>query len=141
MAIDKVEKKTYEFSKPAVIQLAVAAGLVILSIPVGWFAFSNWRFKSALTAGYQLYESNQVGQAKNELESAVSWKSDHIGARQVLAKILCDAGANQLPAAEEQLKRVQSLGGDSPDVRVAMGGVYLKRAEAANAKKEIGALH
>lgn len=137
MAIDKIESKKYEFTKEAVLQLGIAGVLVVASLFLGWFAFSKWRFKSSLVAGYRAYESYQLSPAKRELESAISWNPEHVGAREVLAKILVDAGGPELSAAEGHYKKVRELGGGSSASKVGMGVVYLKRAELATAPKEV----
>jgi hypothetical protein len=141
MAIDKVEKKTYEFSKGAILQLGLAAFLFVLAILLGWFAYANWSFKSSLVSGFEAFQRNPTPtEARNELTKAISWKPDHVGARQVLAKIACDAGGGELSNAEDQLKKIRGFGSDTADIKVAMGVVYLKKAELAKTEKEVRAL-
>ncbi|HLF92909.1 MAG TPA: hypothetical protein VJB14_05580 [Planctomycetota bacterium] len=137
MAIDKIESKKYEFTKEAMLQLGIAGVLVVASLVLGWAAFSKWRFKSSLVAGYRAYESYQLSTAKRELESAISWNPEHVGAREVLAKVLVDAGGPELSAAEGHYRKIRELGGDSSAAKVGMGVIYLKRAELATAPKEV----
>jgi tetratricopeptide (TPR) repeat protein len=141
MAIEKVEEgKKFQLTKEAIIQLVAAGTLFLLSIVLGWFGFSNWRFKSALVSGYRAYESGKVGEAKTELRDAVAWKSEHAGARELLAKLAVDAGGSDLSAAEDQYKKLRELNLDSPTVKTGMGVLWLKKAEKATAPKEIADL-
>src|SRR5438105_3776094 len=93
MAIEKIEgTPKVEWTAPTLISLGVSLALVILSALLGWFAFSNWRFKASLVDGYQEYDRGHPAAAKELLETALSWRPTHTGARELYAKILCDEG-------------------------------------------------
>jgi tetratricopeptide (TPR) repeat protein len=139
MAIAKIEKKKVELTKEALFQLIGAGVLAVTSLVLGWVALTNWRAKSSILSGYQLYDGNQAGQAKRELTDAAHLKPDHIGTREVLAKLACDLG--ELSAAEEHYRKIREVqreaGSDSTALKIGMGVVYLKMADKATATKEI----
>lgn len=123
---------------PVVIgQMAGAGVLAVLSILFAWLAFANWRFKSNLVEGYQEYDRGRPAAAKPALEAALSWREDHAGARELLAKLLCDE--DKLDAAELQYQRLKAQGHAVPQVHVGLGVIALKRVEGLDKPKEIEA--
>lgn len=138
MAIEKVEKsQKVELTKEALFSFIGAGVAAVLALLFGWFAFSNWKAKTALVDGFQAYESNRLGEAKRALQDAASWKPEHVGVKQVLAKIACDAGGSELSVAEDNYKKIRALGVDGSTEKVGMGVLWLKRAEKATAPKEV----
>lgn len=127
MAIAKIEKKPAAFSTAAIVQFAVAGLLVAVALLFGWFAFGNWRFKTSLLEGYRAYDVGNTGQAAPALRDALSWRPEHPGARELLAKIAAESGA--LDQAESHYKKLRELGHNPPRVRVGMGVVHLRAAE------------
>src|SRR6476659_6105200 len=105
MAIEKAgAAPKVEWTTPALVSLGIALLLVVLSLLLGWFAFSNWRFKSNLLEGYQEYDRGHAANARKSIEAALSWRPNHSGARQLLAKLLCDEG--KLSDARAQYERL-----------------------------------
>jgi tetratricopeptide (TPR) repeat protein len=135
MAIEKVESKKTEWTKPTLLQLGVAGGIAAVSLVVAYFAFVNWRFKANLVSGYELYDQGQITGAQQDLEAAVGWKPSQPGARELLAKIYCDTG--KLDKAEEQYKVLIAQGVSEPEVRASLGVVYLKKADRAKESKDV----
>ena len=139
MAIEKIEgAPKVEWTAATLIQLGVSALLVLLSILFGWFAFANWRFKANLVEGYQEVDRGRPGPAKAPLENALSWRPNHTGARELLAKLLCDEG--QLDAARKHYQRLLAQGYNVPQVHIALGVIALKEVEALDKPKAIEAL-
>ena len=135
MAIEKVKKAKIEISMPAVIQLGVAAALAVLSIVFGYMAFVRWRFKVNLVSGYEYYDANEVENARKSLEAALSWREEHTGARELLAKLQCDL--KQLDGAEAHYNRLLDQGYSVPQVHAGLGVVFLKKADAATDPQEV----
>src|SRR5687767_1036656 len=125
MAIEKIEKKRVEFTGASVAQLAVSAALVVVALLMGYFAFANWRFKSGLSEGYRMYAVGNVGQASPALREALSWRPEHPGALELLAKIETEAGS--FDSAESRYLKLRQLGHDAAPVRVGLGVVHLRR--------------
>jgi tetratricopeptide (TPR) repeat protein len=139
MAIEKIEgTPKVEWTLPTLISLGVALVLVVASGLLGWFAFSNWRFKSSLVEGYQEYDRGHASSAKKLLETALSWRPTHTGARELLAKILCDEG--KLAEARTQYQRLVAQGYNQPQVHIGLGVLALKEVEALEKPKAIEAL-
>src|SRR5689334_21669158 len=107
MGIEKIEgTPKVEWTPLVLIHLGVATLLVLLSGLFGWLAFANWRFKVNLVEGYQEYDRGRPPVAvKQPLEAALSWRPAHNGARELLAKVLCDEGA--LDAARKHYKMLE----------------------------------
>src|SRR5215831_10048638 len=140
MAIEKIEgTPKIEWTTSTLIQLGVAIVLVLLSGLFGWLAFANWRFKVNLVEGYQEYDRGRPPVAiKRPLEAALSWRPSHTGARELLAKVLCDEGA--LEAARKHYKMLEMQGYKVPQVSIALGVLALKEVEPLNQPKQIEAL-
>ena len=140
MAIEKVEgKPKVEWTPTTLINLGVSVVLILLSGLFGWLAFANWRFKVNLVEGYQEYDRGRPSVAvKQPLETALSWRPNHTGARELLAKVLCDEGA--LEAARKHYNMLELQNYKVPQVSVALGVLSLKEAETRTNPKEIEAL-
>jgi tetratricopeptide (TPR) repeat protein len=138
MAIEKIEgTPKVEWTAPTLMSLGVSLVLVIASGLFGWFAFSNWRFKSNLVEGYQEYDRGHPAAAKKLLENALSWRPNHTGARELLAKILCDE--SKLSDARMHYQRLLAQGYTKPQVYIGMGVIGLKEVEGSDKPKEIEA--
>ncbi len=124
-----------EFTPTTLILLGVAAGLVVISLIIGFLAFRQWRFKANLLEGYTNYDMNRVQSAKPALEAVLSWKKDHPGARELLAKICCDQG--RLDDAERHYRELISQGHDRANVRAGLGVVYLKKANKVESAADV----
>jgi tetratricopeptide (TPR) repeat protein len=135
VAIEKIKTRKFELSLATGIQLGVAAAFAVTACILGYFAFAKWRFKVALVTAYEAYDSGQLGVAKPELQSALSWRPDHAGARELLAKIRCEGG--EFPEAQRDYERLRSQGYNPPQVRVGMGVVLLRSAERAEGKDAV----
>jgi len=133
MAIEKVRKTKLEISPAAALQLGISAGLVVLSLILGYFALVRWRLKENLLSGYASYGAGDLENARKRMEAALSWKPDHAGARELLAKIQCDV--NLLDEAEANYRRLLEQGYTFPRIRAGLGVVYLKRADKADPKE------
>ncbi len=133
MAIEKIKKTKIEISKAAAVQMAISAALAVLSIILGYMAFVKWRFKANLVSGYESYDSNDLEGGRKGMEAALSWRPDHVGARELLAKIYCDT--NVLDRAEENYNRILAQGADRPEIFVGLGVLYVKKADKAEAKE------
>jgi len=140
MAIEKIEgTPKVEWTPATLIHLGVSIVLVLASGLFGWFAFSNWRFKVNLVEGYQEYDRGRPPVAiKQPLEAALSWRPVHNGARELLAKVLCDEGA--LEAARNQYTILDKQGYRAPQVQIGLGVLALKEAEAATQPKQVETL-
>src|SRR5579859_2697909 len=132
------EAPKMEWTPAVIIQLAAAAVLVLLSFLFGWLAFANWRFKANLVEGYQEYDRGRPSSARAPLEAALSWRPEHTGARELLAKLLCDE--DKLDAAELQYQRLKAQGYTVPQVFVGLGVIDLKKVEAVEKPKAAEAL-
>lgn len=132
MAIEKIRKMKLEISPAAALQLAVSAGVILLSLVLGYLALVRWRLKVNLLSGYESYAAGDLENARKRMEAALSWKPDHTGARELLAKIQCDI--NLLNEAEANYQQLIGQGYAPPQVRVGLGVVYLKRADKADPK-------
>ncbi len=129
MAIPKIRARKLEISTRGLIQLGTAAALVIVSLVFGWLAFSKWRFKVNVVSGFASYATNELAAARRDLGSALWWKSDHAGARLLLAKMLLEE--DKLDAAELHYQKLLEQNFDQPPVHVGMGQVHLRRADGA----------
>ncbi|HVR86499.1 MAG TPA: hypothetical protein VMU54_19405 [Planctomycetota bacterium] len=139
MAIERPpDAPKMEWTPVVIVQLAAAALLVLLSCLFCWLAFANWRFKSNLVEGYQEYDRGRPSSAKGPLEAALSWRQDDTGARELLAKLLCDE--DRLDAAEMQYQRLKAQGYSVPQVNVGLGVIALKKVEAVEKPKAAEAL-
>jgi tetratricopeptide (TPR) repeat protein len=140
MAIEKIEgTPKVEWTPSTLIQLGVSIVLVLLSGLFGWLAFANWRFKANLVEGYQEYDRGRPSIAiKRPLEAALSWRPDHAGSRELLAKVLCDEGA--LDQARKHYQRLVAQGYNVPQVHIGLGVLALKEVEALDKPKAIEAL-
>jgi tetratricopeptide (TPR) repeat protein len=139
MAIEKMpEKPKVEWTLQTIIQLSVSAVLVLLSILFCWLAFANWRFKSNLIEAYQEYDRGRPTAAKAPLEAALSWRPEHTGARELMAKLLCDEG--KLDEARKQYQRLKAQGYAAPQVNVGLGVISLKETEPLDKPKAVEAL-
>lgn len=139
MAIEKIEgAPKVEWTTPTLIQLGVSIVLVLLSLLFGWLAFSNWRFKSNLVEGYQEYDRGRAKAAIKPLEAALSWRKDHTGARELLAKIQCDEG--RLAEARKNYQILVAQNYRVPQVHVGLGVVALKEVEDLDQPKQIEAM-
>ena len=140
MAIEKIEgKPKVEWTPSTLIHLGVTIVFVLLSCLFGWLAFANWRFKTNLVEGYQEYDRGRPPVAvKQPLETALSWRPIHTGARELLAKVLCDEGA--LEKAREHYTILDKQGYRVPQVHIGLGVLALKEAEAAAQPKQVEAL-
>jgi tetratricopeptide (TPR) repeat protein len=126
-----------EWTAAVLMQLGGAGVLAILSILFCWLAFSNWRFKSNLVEGYQEVARGRPSSAKPALETALSWRPEHAGARELLAKLLCDE--DKLDAAELQYQDLKLRGDKSPQVNVGLGVIALKKVESLDKPKDVEA--
>jgi tetratricopeptide (TPR) repeat protein len=140
MAIEKpaASAPKVEWTTSTIIQLSVAGLLVLLSLLFCWLAFSNWRFKSNLIEAYEQVDRGLPLAAKAPLEAALSWRKEHTGARELLAKLLCDE--DNLDAARTQYQQLKALGYAVPQVHVGLGVICLKEVEALDKPKAIEAL-
>ena len=139
MAIEKIEgAPKVEWTAATLIQLGATLVLVLISGLFGWLAFSNWRFKSNLVEGYQEYDRGRPGTAKTALESALTWRPNHTGARELLAKLYCDEG--KLDNARKHYQRLVAQGYNVPQVHVGLGVLALKEVEGLDKPKAIEAL-
>jgi hypothetical protein len=138
MAIEKPPAAPkMEWTPAVIIQLAVAGVLVLLSFLFCWLAFANWRFKTNLVEGYQEYDRGRPQSAKAPIEAALSWRPDHTGARELLAKLLCDE--DRLSDAELQYQRLKQQGYNVPQVNVGLGVIALRRVDPADDAKKVQA--
>jgi tetratricopeptide (TPR) repeat protein len=136
MAIEKTQgAPKVEWTRSSIASVGIAALLVVLSLLLGWFAFSNWRFKSNLLEGYQEYDRGHAANAKKSMEAALSWRPAHTGARQLLAKLLCDEG--KLSDARAQYGRLLAQGYNAPQVHIGLGVLGLKEVESLDKPKAI----
>jgi tetratricopeptide (TPR) repeat protein len=135
MAIEKVEKKRVEFTGASMAQLGVSGALIILSLLMGYFAFAKWRFKSSLADGYRAYDVGNFGQAAPALREAITWRPDHPGARELLAKIETEGGS--LDAAEAHYRKLRDLNHNSAPVKIGLGVLQLRRAERSEDEKTV----
>ena len=139
MAIDRIEgKPKAEWTTSSLIQVGVSTVLVLLSVLFGWLAFSNWRFKTNLVEGYQEYDKGRAKAAVKPLEAALSWRKEHTGARELLAKILCDEG--RLDDARKHYQILVAQGYTVPQVHVGLGVLALKEVEGLDKPKAIEAM-
>lgn len=139
MAIEKIKgAPKIEWTPATLISLGVSVLLVILSGLFSWFAFSNWRFKANLVDGYQEYDRGHASAAKKSLEAALSWRPKHSGARELLAKILCDEGA--LDGARKNYNILRAEGYSASQVSVGLGVLALKEVETLDKPKAIEAM-
>src|SRR5262245_550442 len=142
MAIEKIEgAPKVEWTPKTLIQLGVSIVLILLSGLFGWLAFSNWRFKVNLVDGYQEYDRGRPMVAvKEPLEAALSWRPNNPGARELLAKVLCDQGGASLEAARKHYKMLEMQGYKVPQVSIGLGVLALKEVESLDQPKQIEAL-
>ena len=119
------------------VQLGISLVLVGVSVLLGWLAFANWRFKSTLVEGYQEYDRGRPGNAKKPLETALTWRPNYPGARELLAKLLCDEDA--LEAAHKEYTRLVLEGYNVPQVHIGLAVVTLKEVERFEKPKEVEA--
>ncbi|HLY08935.1 MAG TPA: hypothetical protein VKW04_06435 [Planctomycetota bacterium] len=139
MAIEKPPAAPkMEWTPAVIIQLSVAGILLILAFLFGWLAFANWRFKANLVEGYQEVDRGRALSAKAPLEAALSWRPEDTGARELLAKLLCDE--DKLDAAELQYQRLKAQGYNAPQVNVGLGVIALKKVESVEKPKAVEAL-
>ena len=140
MAIEKEAGNApkVEWTTASIVSIAVAGLLVVLSLLLGWFAFSNWRFKSNLLEGYQEYDRGHAANARKLMEAALSWRPKHNGARELLAKLLCDEG--KLADARVQYERLVQQGYSAPQVHIGRGVLALKEVEGQDKPKLIEAM-
>jgi tetratricopeptide (TPR) repeat protein len=122
-----------EWTMATIVQLAASGVLVLLSLLFGWLAFSNWRFKSNLIEGYEEVDRGRPLAAKAPLEAALSWRKDHAGARELLAKLLCDE--DKLDDARKEYLILKGMGHAVPQVHVGLGVITLKEAESLDKSK------
>ena len=136
---EEVEEKKpkAEWTRAAVLQLSGAGVLAILSLVLSWIAFSNWRLKSNLLEGYQSYSTGSLSAVRPALQAALDSRPEHIGARELLAKVLCDQGKAEEAAVHYKVLRRN--GHDSAAVKVGMGVVALKAADALTVPKDVEA--
>lgn len=139
MAIEKPagEAPKVEWTPATIAQLAVAGLLLVLSILFSWLAFANWRFKSNLIEGLEAVDRGQPMAAKAPLEAALSWRKDHSGARELLAKLYCDE--DKLDAARAEYQLLKAQGHLVPQVHVGLGVICVKEVEPLDKPKEIEA--
>jgi tetratricopeptide (TPR) repeat protein len=139
MAIEKTgSAPKAEWTTTALVSVGIALLLVILALVLGWFGFSNWRFKSNLLEGYQEYDRGHAAIARKSIEAALSWRPNHTGARQLLAKLLCDEG--KLSEARAQYERLVTQGYAAPQVQIGLGVLALKEVETLDKPKAIEAM-
>jgi Flp pilus assembly protein TadD len=135
MAIEKVEKGSkVQWTLASILQMAGAGVLLLGALLLGYVALSNGCAKAGIVGGFEAYDSNQSSAAERQLLSALSWKPQHPGARECLAKIACDAG--QLDKAERQYQELRAQNYDPPQVKVGLGVLYLKKADLAAKTQE-----
>jgi tetratricopeptide (TPR) repeat protein len=138
MAIERIEgAPKVEWTASTLIQLGIAVVLIGLSGLFGWMGFSNWRFKVNLVEGYQENDRGRSKFAKQPLQDALSWRPKHTGARELLAKILCDEG--KLDEAHKQYTLLSLEGYNVPQVHIGLGVIALKEVEALDKPKVIEA--
>jgi tetratricopeptide (TPR) repeat protein len=138
MAIERIEgTPKVEWTPATLIQLGAAVVLILLSGLFGWLAFSNWRFKVNLVEGYQENDRGRSKAAKQPLLDALSWRPKHTGARELLAKILCDEG--KLDEARKQYTILALQGYNVPQVHIGIGVIALKEVEELDKPKAIEA--
>lgn len=133
MAIEKVKTRKVEFTPLTIAQLAVAGGVVVVSLVFGYMAFVKWRFKDNLIGAYRTYHIG-LPNAKPYLQAAIDWNPEHPGPRELLAKILCDE--DKLDEALEQYEEVLRLQPGAPQIHAGIGVVYLKKADKAKSAAE-----
>jgi tetratricopeptide (TPR) repeat protein len=139
MAIEKTAgAPKVEWTTASLLSLGIALVLVLLSLLLGWFGFSNWRFKSNLLEGYQEYDRGHAANARKLMEAALSWRPQHSGARGLLAKLLCDEG--KLAEARTQYQKLADLGYKGPEVYIGRGVLALKEVETLDKPKAIEAM-
>jgi tetratricopeptide (TPR) repeat protein len=139
MAIEKAAgAPKVEWTTPSLVSIGVALLLVLLSLLLGWFGFSNWRFKSNLLEGYQEYDRGHSANARKLMEAALSWRPKHTGARVLLAKLLCDEG--KLSDSRTQYNKLLESGYSGPEVHIGLGVLALKEVEGADKPKVIEAM-
>jgi tetratricopeptide (TPR) repeat protein len=139
MAIEKTGgAPKVEWTTTSLVSLGVALLLVLLSLLLGWFGFSNWRFKSNLVEGYQEYDRGHPANARKSMEAALSWRPQHAGARQLLAKLLCDEG--KLAESRTQYQKLDDQGFRGPPLHIGRGVLALKEVESLDKPKMIEAM-
>ncbi|HYF00563.1 MAG TPA: tetratricopeptide repeat protein, partial [Planctomycetota bacterium] len=135
MAIERVDKAKMEFTPVTLALLGVAGVLTVVALVVFYLAYGNWRFKTELTEGYEAYDRGVPGRAATALKDALGWRPAHRGARELLAKIAVESG--NLEEARAHYEALQKHGHDSHRVRVGLGVVALRKADATEEPKQV----
>lgn len=136
MAIQKGKTKKVEWTRKAIIHLASAAVLLLVSLILVYRAVRRWSLTRNATYAFRSYERNRIGEAIPAFRNALAWKGDYHEAREALAKIYVDAG--KLDEAEKEYKELERADWPSPAVSLGLGVIALKRADKATDPNEIG---
>lgn len=140
MAIAKVSKKKLELTPQAMIELGIAAGLVIVSFLLLWLGVNRWLLKRSIVKALELHDQNNPGLVAEECRSALAKDDQYHIARQLLAKVLVDDAAkdaSKLNEAEKEYQALLAAGYDKSNAHVGLGVISLIRADQATDPKQI----
>lgn len=143
MAIEKVPTRKAQFTPQALIELGVAAALVIVSLVFVLVGVGRWRMKRSIVAALENHDSNRSGTVAEECRDALARDDHYHLARQLLAKVLLDQAVQdpaKLAEAEKEYQTLLTLGYARAHVHVGLGIIHLVRADAATDKKHKGDL-
>jgi hypothetical protein len=139
MAIGRLDKRSaVVWTRPAAIQMGIAAALMLLALLLLWSAFKRYMVKSNYAEALLKYDSGRRPEAKAGIEGAVSWRSDFAEARELLAKVLVEA--DQLDAAERAYGQLVENGGRSAVAECGLGVIGLRRSAAEKVDKKAAEL-
>jgi len=139
MAIARIEKKSaVVWTRPAAIQIAIAAVLFLVGLLLLWGAFRRYMVRSNYAEAILKYDSARKIEAKPGIDAAVSWRSDFAEAREFLAKILVEA--DQLEAAEREYARLVETGGRAAVAECGLGVIALRRSADTKEEKKAAEL-
>jgi len=133
MAIAKIAKTSATvWTRPAVINAAVGAGLAFLALIFLWLAFQRYMVRSNYLDAVAKQDSNRPLEIRAGAEQAVSWGS-HPEARELSAKASVDG--NQLEAAEKIYTDL-AAGNRRGIGSCGLGVVLLRRADGEKDPKK-----
>lgn len=139
MAIAKVKNRKLEITPQAMIELAIAGGLVITSLIFVYLGVNRWLLKRSITKALTLHDQNNPGLVAEECRSALRKDGKYHLARQLLAKALIDEGGKdpaKLAEAEKEYQELIAAGYDKPNAHVGLGVISLIRADQASDSKQ-----
>lgn len=133
MAIAKIAKTSNTvWTRPAVINAAVGAGLGLLALIFLWLAFQRYMVRSNYLDAVLKQDANRTQEVRPSAEQAFSW-GNHPEARELSAKAAVDA--NQLDAAEKIYAEI-AAGNRRAIGACGLGVVLIRRADGEKDSKK-----